>query len=272
MALKDILLHIDNSPSWLNRLDIAISLALTHGAHLKGLYVLTHSYYTPNHGPVTNEAIRTSEELFRQKTSQAGISAEWLFVDWSVVGVSVTEIINLYAYYTDLIIIGQPQHNASDRNTPPDLAERLGLSAGCPLIVVPYAGTFNTTGSRVMVAWKSGREAKRATSDALPILERAQHVSIITISPAGNLDSREIDNAHKICAHLAQHGVNAIHEQVLASSSLTIGDMLLNHACEHRIDLLVMGGYAQSRRGVYMLGPIARHLLNFMTVPVLISH
>jgi len=272
MALKDILLHVDNSPSCSRRLDLAISLAKRHGAHLKGLYVLSHSYYAPRHGMGATEAARKAEELFSERTSQAGISAEWLFADWSVVGVTVTEILNLYAYYTDLVIVGQPDHSSPDQSTPLDLPERLGLGTGRPLLVVPYAGDFSAIGERVMIAWKSGREAVRAANDALPILEKAGRVTVVTISLAGSSDSNDADNSQSICTHLGRHAVNATHEQIYASSSMSVGDMLLNHACEQNMDMLVMGAYAQSRRGVFMFSPVARHLLNFMTVPILISH
>lgn len=80
------------------------------------------------------------------------------------------------------------------------------------------------------------------------------------------------NNAARVCAHLALHRVNARHEQIPANDTLSVGDMLLNHACEQRMDLLVVGGYAQTRRGVFMFGPVARHLMNHLTVPILISH
>ena len=272
MALKDILLHIDNTPSCPARIDLAINLAGTHGAHLKGLFVHSHSFYAPRHDMVTTEAVQKAEQLFNEKVAQAGISAEWLYVDWSVVGVSVTEIINLHAYYTDLVIVGQPDHGFSDQSTPLDLPERLGLGAGRPLLVVPYTGAFATTGERVMIAWKSGRELSRAANDAMPILEKSRHVSVVTVSTSGGYDNSDEENAGKICSHLSQHGVNASHEQIRSGSSITIGDLLLNHACEQKMDLLVMGAYAQTRRGVFMLSPVAKHLMNYMTVPVLISH
>lgn len=272
MALKDILLHIDDTPSCPTRIDLAINLARTHGAHLKGLYVHSHSFYAPRHDMRTTEAVQKAELLFNEKVSQAGISAEWLYVDWSVVGVSITEIINLHAYYTDLVIVGQPDHSLPDHSTPLDLPERLGLGAGRPLLVVPYTGAFTTTGERTMIAWKSGRESTRAANDALPILKKSSHVSVVTITSAVSYDNSDEENAVKICSHLSRHGVNAGHEQILSSSSLTIGDLLLNHACEQKLDLLVMGAYAQTRRGVFMLSPVAKHLMNYMTVPVLISH
>jgi nucleotide-binding universal stress UspA family protein len=44
MARKDILVHIDNGPRCSIRLDAALGLAVKHGAHLVGLYVLTRSH------------------------------------------------------------------------------------------------------------------------------------------------------------------------------------------------------------------------------------
>jgi nucleotide-binding universal stress UspA family protein len=48
--------------------------------------------------------------------------------------------------------------------------------------------------------------------------------------------------------------------------------MLLNRCADEGIDLLVMGAFAQSRRGQQTLGDVGRYLLEFMTVPVLMSH
>jgi nucleotide-binding universal stress UspA family protein len=271
MAFKDILLHMDNSPSCPERLDLAVNLASAHGAHLKGLYVISHSYYASRQS-VGESEVATLQQLFTEKTSRAGISAEWICSDWPVVGVSITEIITLYAYYSDLVIIGQPDHSDSISTTPPDLPERLGLGAGRPLLVVPYAGNYSTTGDRVMVAWKAGRESARAVNDAMPFLERARHVSIVTVGNSEVPDSAAERAGRQLCAYLACHRIAARLEHIFAASGFPIGDLLLNHACDQKMDLLVTGAFGQSRRGAFMLGPVAGHLLNHMTLPLLISH
>lgn len=272
MALKDILLHLDNTPSSSARLELAINMARTHGAHLKGVYVLSHSYYAPRHGSVKESGAGAAQAMFEEGTAAAGISAEWLYVDWSVVGVSVTEILTLYSYYTDLVIVGQPDPNAHDRTAPMDMPERLGLGAGRPMLVVPYAGSFPAIGERVMVAWKAGRESVRAVNDAMPLLKNAGHVGIVSVGASTNPDSDTEAAGRQICAHLGQHQVAATHEQILAPAGFPIGDLLLNHACDQKMDLLVMGGYAQTRRGAFVLGPVAAHLLSHMTLPILLSH
>lgn len=272
MAIKDILLHLDNSPSCQARIDLAIQIAKSHGAHIKGLFILSHSYYAPRHTTADAEEARTMEALFTARATAAGVSAEWLYVDWSVVGVRMTEIITLFTYYTDLVIIGQPSEAANSAGVPFDLPERLGLAGGKPLLIVPYAGNFSDSISRIMVAWKAGRESSRTLYDALPFLEKAEHLSIVTVANPGQQEYGAENDMQYLAAYLSRHQISAAHEQILAPASLAVGDALLNHACEQKMDLLVMGGFAASRRGAFMLGPVARHLMNHMTVPVLLSH
>lgn len=272
MAIKDILLHLDNSPDCEARVELAVRIAAQYGAHLKGLYILSHAYYAPRHTLAEKELAEKVEDMFLSKVANGGISGEWLYVDWSVVGVRMPEILTLYAYYTDLVIVGQPTEAANNAGVPFDLPERLGLASGRPLLIVPYAGNFSRSIDRIMVAWKAGRESSRTMHDAIPYLEKAGHTSLVTVAIAGQHDQSMAGDIQKVTTYLSRHGVNSSHDEILAPASLPIGDALLNHACEHKMDLLVMGGYATSRRGAFMLGPVARHLMNHMTLPVLISH
>lgn len=272
MAIKDILLHLDNSPSCPARIDLAIQIARRHGAHIKGLYVLSHSYYAPNQTAADAAGTRTVAALFTAKTAAAGVSAEWLFIDCLVVGERMTEIVINCTYYTDLVIIGQPNEAANSAGIPFDLPERLGLASGKPMLIVPYAGEFNHDMNRIMVAWKAGRESSRTLGDALPFLEGAAHLSIVTVATPNNQGTGTTNDMEMLADYLSRHQRTFTHDLILAPASFPVGDALLNHACEQRMDLLVMGGFAATRRGAFMLGQVARHLMNHMTVPVLISH
>jgi len=272
MAIKEILLHLDNSPSCGSRIDFAIAMALTHDAHIKGLYVVTHTYYASSHGKGEADQINAVRDMFRMKTELAGVQSDWFYVDWSVVGVSISEVIHLYAYYADLVIIGQPNQESQNAGTPFDLPERLGLGTGRPILLVPYAGNFTAAIDRVMIAWKSGRESSRVVLDALPILMNARHVSVVTVLLQGQPVDAAATDAQALCDYLARHGIMATHEEISTRATFPVGDVLLNHACEQNMDLLAMGAFAPTRRGAFAMGSIARHLMNHMTVPVLISH
>jgi nucleotide-binding universal stress UspA family protein len=48
--------------------------------------------------------------------------------------------------------------------------------------------------------------------------------------------------------------------------------MLLNYACEEKMDMMVMGAFTYSRHGTPDVSAVARYILRHMTVPVLMSH
>lgn len=270
MAFKDILVHVDNSPQSAARLALAIGLARRHKAHLTGLYVISHPHYEPRHEGAELIAA-DAQKSFERETGLAGISSEWLCVDWGVTGVSVTEIVNLHAYQKDLVIVGQTDPDSQSGEIPSDLPERVVVGSGRPVLIVPYVGTFNSVGERVMVAWKSGRESVRALNDAMPFLLDAQKAMVVAVNPSGSDESPGKGPCADICTHLARHGINAKAEHLVAAD-IPVGDLLLNQAWEQGCDLLVMGAYTHTPRGTLAVGTVARHVLDHMTLPVLMAH
>ena len=271
MALADILVHIDSTPNCAARLEVAIRLAQRHQASLTGLYVIAHQYYEPRQQGTVEAAVAAARSLFDAGTSGAGIEAQWHCVDWSVVGVSVAEILNHHAHHTDLVFVGQTLPGAASKGFPAGLPERLILGAGRPVLVVPYAGNFPTVGERVLVAWKDGRESTRAVNDALPLLKGARQVNLLAVNSSADFAADGESLCAAICLHLARHGVTANPDKVLAATA-SVGDTLLNRAFEEGFDLLVMGAYAHTPQGTLVLGAVAKHLLTDMTIPVLRSH
>lgn len=270
MALVDILVHLDLTPSCPARIELAVALAARHGARLTGLYVVTHTYYQPGRDE-DDERIIGLRKHFDAVAAANTIDAQWLLVDWSVIGIGMTEIINHHAHYTDLIIVGQTPPASERGDVPPELPERVVLGAGRPVLVVPYAGRFTTVGEQVLVAWKAGRESTRAVNDALMLLKQAAKVRVLAINSTNSYDDDGEALCATICAHLERHGVVTVAER-LTSPAGSVGDLLLNHAWENGCDLLVMGAYAHTPQKTLVLGTVARQLLNQMTLPVLMAH
>ncbi|MEI6825954.1 MAG: universal stress protein [Desulfuromonadales bacterium] len=266
MPLKNILVHLDNSDHSAARLTLAVGIAQKHQARLTALYIITHPYYEPQHIDTEVRAQQVDTQ-FNDITAASNVQAELLTVDWKVTGTSVAEIINLHAHYADMVIVGQADHAYGEKDTLSDLPERVLLGAGRPVLIIPYAGTYKECGATVLVSWKPGREATRAVNDAIPLLALADAVTILAVNPT---DEERLEG-EKLCLHLACHGITARVEQSL-STDISIGDVLLNRASDEGIDLLVMGAFAQTRLGTPALGDVARHILKYMTVPVLMSH
>jgi nucleotide-binding universal stress UspA family protein len=144
------------------------------------------------------------------------------------------------------------------------------MGAGRPVLLIPYAGTFERCGESVLISWNASREAARAVADALPLLKRAREVNIVSFNPAEGGDWGEIPGAD-IGLWLARHDVRVTVHQC-RSKEIDIGNQLLSRAADFGSDLIVMGAYGHSRAYELMLGGVTRTLLRSMTVPVLMSH
>ncbi len=277
MSYKTILVHLDHRPRCAERLDLAFGLAAQFDAHLIGLYApgapYIPSYALAEAGPTVREMLgqrraeraSQAEARFRDATRKHGdTSAEWRVSDGDA-----DAAVRQSARYADLVVAGQPE--AQDEGDLRGLADELALSAGRPVLFVPYAGRFAALGKRVLIAWDAGREAARAVSDALPFLQRAEAVEVSAFDPErGRRDHGEQPGAD-IALYLARHGVKVtVHRQ--SGAGYEVGGQILSRAADSSADLIVMGAYGHSRVRELVLGGATRSMLEAMTVPVLMSH
>lgn len=278
MALKDILVLIDRSSRTPSRVDVAVQLAIRFGAHLTGLHV-TAPPVIPQavrvemprealeaYAQFQVEAVETARALFLARAGRPGVTAEWRQREGDA-----GDIATLHARHADLAVVGQDDPDADEPDIPRGLAERVLLGAGRPVLVVPYVGASGPVGERVVVAWNGSREATRAVNDALPLLERATRVTVLTINPRGGPDGPGAVSGADIALHLARHGVT-VEATGLESEEVRAADVVLSTAADLGADLLVMGGYGRSRLRELVLGGMTRDILRSMTVPVFMSH
>ena len=121
----------------------------------------------------------------------------------------------------------------------------------------------------VCVAFDFSRPAARALGDAMPLLEAAHRVHVVTV-----LGEKTIDNVvswEELRMHLLRHGISAQRDEI-NSEGRPIGDVLRQYVETIRADLLVMGAFGHSRLVEFVLGGATRNILNKPPVPVLLSH
>ncbi|MBB4265099.1 universal stress protein [Roseospira visakhapatnamensis] len=279
MSLKDILVHVDSSRHCGTRLEAAAALAARHGARLTGLFVRTTphvpQFVMSQLGPevaqaqrrFANEAAAKARAAFDEAVTATGVSAEFRTPEGEML-----ETLVLHARYSDLVVIGQYDRRDDNMADEREAADHVILDSGRPVVVIPHAGHFPVIGDTVLVAWNASREATRAVNDALPLLRAAKTVHVLVINPRHNgvHGHGEIPGAD-IAGHLARHGVNAIAEHVVAHE-VDAGNMLLSRASDAGADLIVMGAYGRSRLRELVLGGATWHILNHMTVPVMMGH
>ncbi|MFZ4859495.1 MAG: universal stress protein [Desulfuromonadaceae bacterium] len=264
MSIKDILLYLDNSSACEQRIETAVYLAKQQGARLTGLSLVTFDYYQP-HYLHTEENVAAAGAVLAAKASAAGVEAKHRCIESCVAGVGVRELLASAAHCCDLVVVGQESRRAGRAD---GFIGRLVAGGGRPVLIIPAAGSFNAVGTHVLVAWRNGREAARALHDALPILERAELVTLLAVSSG---DETGQDRWEGVLEHLLSHGIQArLEQQPVTSASLA--ESLLNRACDGGYDLLVMGAHSPGLRRGSQLGAVAGQILREMTIPVLMSH
>jgi len=278
MTYKTIVVHLDAGLRRSERLDLACELAARCEAHLVGLFALADMRVPYAFGGTAgalllaeeswrSDAAAEAKREFESVTARNGVKAEWRRSTRNA-----APALALSARYADLVIVGQYEPGASpaQERLPRYFVEETVLTAGRPVLVVPYVGRYPSVGSRVLVAWNASREAARAVADALPILRGAKAVEGIAFDPdLAGADHGEQPGAD-IALYLARHGVKATAAKQHAR--IDAGSQILSYAHDFGADLIVMGAYGHSRVREIVLGGASRTMLESMTAPVLMAH
>jgi len=199
---------------------------------------------------------------FESTAEKAGVTHERILdrcMTHEVPGVFVE-----YARLRDLTMVSVPE--SYDQW----YAESVIFGSGKPTLVLPerpHATPFEI--NTVVVAWDFSRAAARAIADAIPILEKAKEVRIVTVVNEKAIDSKH--SAEEVAKNLSRHGIDVVLEKVNAAGRL-IGEILETHAAACNADILVMGAYGHSRFREFILGGATKSLLSKPPIPILFSH
>jgi nucleotide-binding universal stress UspA family protein len=290
MPLADIMVCFDSSPAGEERLAAAARLARATGASLIGVYplyddavdaVLFPANPVPAAGVSTGaaavglmeppvEAARgmaqadIAAQHFQETLSRNMIGGDWHMLD----GGKTAELIEL-GKTVDLVVAGQFERQGRGRThfRPEDIA----LGCGRPVLIMPYAGNFATIGTRVLVAWDATREASRALHDAMPVMDRAEAVTVMTVVATEAEREPALASLDRVVRHLERKGLAAQAEATLRGD-LGVSDVLLSRASDIGADMIVSGAYHHSPYREALFGGVTYDLLDHMTVPVLMSH
>lgn len=269
MALKNVMVHLDQDERTSERLKLAVSIARQHGARLVGVFAqraraMRVGVVTSWPTPEFTQACDHSKSLFAQAT--AGLpNAEWRFINRGSHGEILRLFIDL-ARHSDLVILGQHEHGKESVHD--DLAGEVLIGCGRPVLVVPYVGTFDSIGTCPLIAWNNAPEAARALNYALPLIAGCEVAHLLAVSARqedGEASSIEVER------HLATHGIR-IKPDVFVVQDFGIMDMVLNRASDRGADLLVMGAHGDMGFPFESRGAGTRYILQHMTLPVLMSN
>ncbi|SKA12497.1 Universal stress protein family protein [Enhydrobacter aerosaccus] len=214
-------------------------------------------------------ALHHFEELCERESIEIAVSPSdlrqgTLSATWSEEQGNATAKIMRCARHNDLIVLGR--HTRSN-GLPPDLAERLLVESGRPLLIVPAERRRHLLGT-VLICWKETATSARALTAALPLLAVSKHVVIASVQEGS-------DGSPEALYHLAQRlewdGISA-DVRWLAQSPSPVSERLDILADEIGADLLVMGGYGHGRMRAMVFGGCTQRFLDQSKRPVLLMH
>ncbi len=209
----------------------------------------------------TRADIAGAEVMFRAACAQAGCAADWR----SEVAFPVQAMIR-HARVADMILAYRKVSDDEFAYVSPD---DLLMEAGAPVLFMPAREVEFKTDT-ILFAWKNTRETRRALSLSLPLLQLAKRVLVAAVCRESDLDVTE-QELGDVAQRLRDHGIDASTLAEVAAHGAA-GRRLSSIARAEQSDLIVAGGFGQSRMREWILGGVTRELMADASRYVLLCH
>jgi nucleotide-binding universal stress UspA family protein len=269
-------------------LETALLAARPFGGVIVGLNALTTEYAVVFGGEmgfsVSSEVDRTLEREGQERREQAralfervmqrnGVamdgsvpSGTGLVAEWREETGRQNAVVGTLGRIFDLIVVERPAKLASLAEA--TLEDAL-FEGGRPVLMAPQTPP-KTLGERVVIAWNNSTETARTVGFAMPFLERAKTVEVLSV------DGSQVPgpSGQELAQALRRHGIEASARHVTAQARgrTTPGEVFLAEAKKAGADLLVKGAYTQSRLRQMIFGGATRHIIMEAEIPVILAH
>jgi nucleotide-binding universal stress UspA family protein len=290
MAIKSILCIFDGSQDELRAASNALELAKIFKAQVRFLHI---SHDPNSYKDVYESSFVTTPELIKKvdqenkirlkeaKKQVASLIKKHNIDTKKMVGSSASaKFINKTGYpnaiissegrASDIIVLG------NDVKTTDNMRRYYVMAAvfntGRPVLFLPLANNpkqNNWKDKVVSIAWDGSLESARAIYGALPILERAKSLNILTANEKKKESNTEAQNAMN--EYFMAHGLKP-HYITLDCKGSSVTKAISSKAKELKTDLLVMGSYGHSRFRELILGGFTLDMLENTDMPLLLAH
>lgn len=274
MTYATILVHAESDPDAAPRITMAARVALDFDATLLGVGAEMYDWLglSDPFGMVAAEWAALARKQVENDLAAAGA----LFRShvggarhaWLALSEPPAPALARVARRADLIIAGGAPVDDTAILRTADPVELILLS-GRPVLVAPPR-PVGLRAERIVVAWKDSREARRAITDALPFLKRAEEVVVMEVCDAESVVAAE-EGAHEVAQHLKSHGVIARSRVKVADAARAAIELNIE-AEAIGADLIVAGAYGHNRLQEWVLGGVTRSFLRRPERFVLFSH
>jgi nucleotide-binding universal stress UspA family protein len=273
VTYSTLMVHLDGARPNAAVLDVAATIAKRHDAKVIGIAVCQPIQLAAGDGYIDGPIAMIAGDLVTDELAHAKlefhahIGLRPHVLEWRSIPTleNVAHAVAEQARCADLVITAIGRTPGNNLATHADTGELI-LRAGRPVLVVPDAHV-TADFRNVLVAWTDTRECRRAIMDALPVLRRADRVTIVEASK-DPVHARE--GIEDIAGWLARHGVGA--DRIVSRMKGSGFETLAMIATEIEADLVVAGAYGHSRIREWAFGGVTRDLLLYERRCTLLSH
>ena len=275
-AIADLGLHLDGTARDEVKIAHAEMIATRFGAHVEGLLtnLLPSSPYVASAGSAVlaahvweqgEKSRQEAEARLRTRLDRVDAPTELRRIDSSLQ--QFAGPIARLARMVDLMVVGRPY---GEETHWPEVLETVIFDAAATAYVVPPEAERCSDLRTILVGWRDTPECARAIAAALPFLQRADLVYLVSVAEFTSDEERHREPAADMARHLARHGVTVEIRHL--PQWRHPGEALLNEASMIGADLIVFGAYGRTRLREYLLGGVTRDLLTKSPLPMLIAH
>ena len=140
------------------------------------------------------------------------------------------------------------------------------FESGRPILLAPPSPP-DRIGTNVLIAWNRSTEQARATAFAMPLLQKADQVTVLTVVGGTEVSG---PSAEQLVQNLRCHRIVAELKRAELDGKNT-GETILATAQSLGSDLLIKGAYTQSRLRQLIFGGATQHVLDTAMIPVLVA-
>jgi len=194
-------------------------------------------------------------EIRRTPAPTASITASW-----SEETDHATDRLLVHARHSDLTVVGR-RHNTDFLAS--GLIESLLAGCGRPIVIAPECAPPSTIGT-IMVAWKERPEAARALSAAMPLLERADRVILVSVVEERAASREALEH---LAGRLVWDGITA-QIRVAGDGSRPATEQLPQLMQELHPDLMVIGAFSHTPLRELVFGGVTQTLIERADIPV----
>lgn len=270
-GVSTILFHVHDDDGLAGRLDTALSIARTYGAHLHLLHVTPIEAYTVIDAFATYVnadivAVLEDEAAKLRSKLEKHLAIEDVSWDYEEVSGSLMPHLVQRAALADLVLTGREPREREFGGPAVSLVGDMLHNMRTPLLVLGDGQDNIDPFGPALVGWNGSYEAANALRAAVPLLKLASEVRVVRVEE----EKKEQFPSTAALEYLSRHGIHA-ELVVLPPRAAGAAEQLVDEAIVEGASYIVMGGYSHSRAGEFLFGGVTRSLLQSSPVALLLA-